>query len=317
MATFYYFIHGKTFSRRDDFTDIADESSDISWAHMVAPTTEDLDAALDDMQCSLEIREAAHDPSPHPEFFLSEDSGWLSFPIQVPGEWVREYIGILVRGQQILTITARPISYIEAFRERVEKSGAEDADNPLADLFETAARADRDALQAMRDSVDQLDARLEGGPKNVSIRDIRLLKNAVLKCGNICEDQAFCLAAMATPAAEEIVGQAKTTVRGSMLTLIRHVDRSFDRLDLRTRELEAQLLMIYQKKTEDRLRVLTVISAIFSPLTVVAGIYGMNFETIPELSVPHAYFALLSAMALLAAGMLGYFYRRGWLAPSR
>ncbi len=317
MAVFYYLVRGTEFTRRDDFTDLTDDSHDISWVHAVAPTEEELEVILDDMHASPMVREATRDPFPHPEFFVNDGAGWLSFPVQVPGAWTREYITLVVRGQRVLTITRGPIEYIEEFRQRVEESGAEDADNPMADLFEGAARADRDALQAMRDRVDGLDDLLEDDPGRVSIHAIRLLKNAVLRCGNICEDQIFCLAAMATPAAEEVIGEAKTSIRGSMLTLIRHVDRSFDRLDVRTRELEAQLQMIYQKKTEDRLRVLTVISAIFSPLTVLAGIYGMNFAVIPELSFPHAYFIVLGAMAALAAMMLFYFYRRGWLAPSR
>ncbi|MBW2464998.1 MAG: hypothetical protein JRH11_25340, partial [Deltaproteobacteria bacterium] len=266
MAIFYYLVHGTRFTRHDDFSDLPDDSHDISWVHAVAPTPEELDAVLDDMHASVEVREATLDPFPHPEFLMAEGAAWLSFPVQVPGAWTREYLIVIVRGRRMLTITRNPMEYFEVFRRKMETSGAEDADNPMAELFESAARTDRDALEAMRDAVDDLDAQLENNPGSVSIHAIRLLKNAVLRCGNICEDQIFCLAAMATPAAAEVIGDAKTSVRGSMLTLIRHVDRSFDRLDVRARELESQLQMFYQKKTEDRLRVLTVISAVFSPL---------------------------------------------------
>ncbi len=58
---------------------------------------------------------------------------------------------------------------------------------------------------------------------------------------------------------------------------------------------------------------LTVISAIFLPLTLIAGIYGMNFKYMPELSHPLAYPATLTAMAAIALGELIYFKRKGWI----
>jgi magnesium transporter len=60
------------------------------------------------------------------------------------------------------------------------------------------------------------------------------------------------------------------------------------------------------------LRVLTVISAIFLPLTLLAGIYGMNFQHMPELDDPYSYYVILGLMFVIALGMLLFFYRRGW-----
>jgi hypothetical protein len=52
---------------------------------------------------------------------------------------------------------------------------------------------------------------------------------------------------------------------------------------------------------------LTVLSAVFLPLTLVAGIYGMNFEHMPELDERYAYFFVLGFMLFIGAGMLGFF----------
>jgi magnesium transporter len=52
---------------------------------------------------------------------------------------------------------------------------------------------------------------------------------------------------------------------------------------------------------------------IFVPITFMAGIYGMNFEFMPELGVRGAYFLLLGAMLLVVSGILSLFYHRGWL----
>jgi len=71
--------------------------------------------------------------------------------------------------------------------------------------------------------------------------------------------------------------------------------------------------MDQQARTEGRLRVLTVLSAVFLPLTLLSGIYGMNFVNMPELDDRYAYFIVLGGMAALAISMILYFARKGWL----
>ena len=73
-----------------------------------------------------------------------------------------------------------------------------------------------------------------------------------------------------------------------------------------------QYSMNQQDRTNQRLAVLTVISAIFLPMTLLAGIYGMNFEVMPELHFRYAYPAVLVLMVAVAAGMILYFRSRGW-----
>ena len=61
------------------------------------------------------------------------------------------------------------------------------------------------------------------------------------------------------------------------------------------------------------MKVLTIIGTIFIPLTFIAGIYGMNFEHMPELGWPWAYPAVWGMMLVLAGGLLLYFRTRGWI----
>lgn len=89
------------------------------------------------------------------------------------------------------------------------------------------------------------------------------------------------------------------------------------------RDLCADLRDFYLSTISNRLnevmKVLTIIATIFIPLSFVAGVYGMNFDTsaspwnMPELRWAYGYPAVLAWMALMAAGMLYYFWRKGWL----
>lgn len=66
-------------------------------------------------------------------------------------------------------------------------------------------------------------------------------------------------------------------------------------------------------KTNDVMKTLAVVSAIILPLTLIAGIYGMNFENMPELRTRNGYFLVLGVMALITIALLIYFWRRGWI----
>jgi magnesium transporter len=66
-------------------------------------------------------------------------------------------------------------------------------------------------------------------------------------------------------------------------------------------------------RTNEVMKMLTITASVFIPLTFLAGIYGMNFEAMPEIHSSWGYPAVLVLMGLSAAGMLLYFRRRGWL----
>jgi magnesium transporter len=61
------------------------------------------------------------------------------------------------------------------------------------------------------------------------------------------------------------------------------------------------------------MKLLTIISTIFIPLTFIAGVYGMNFENMPELKWQYGYYGILAVMVLLTLAMVMYFRRRCWL----
>lgn len=61
------------------------------------------------------------------------------------------------------------------------------------------------------------------------------------------------------------------------------------------------------------MKALTIVTVIFVPLTLLVGIYGMNFEYIPELKSEHGYFVLLGVMVAIALGLLLLFKRFRWL----
>lgn len=72
-------------------------------------------------------------------------------------------------------------------------------------------------------------------------------------------------------------------------------------------------MSIISNKMNEIMKVLTIIATIFIPLTFIAGIYGMNFDNMPELHTRYGYFVLLGIMAIIFIIMLIYFRRKKWL----
>ena len=70
---------------------------------------------------------------------------------------------------------------------------------------------------------------------------------------------------------------------------------------------------VVSNKTNEIMKTLAVLSAIILPLSLIAGIYGMNFENMPELKSEHGYLMTLGVMALITLVLLWYFWRRGWI----
>lgn len=83
------------------------------------------------------------------------------------------------------------------------------------------------------------------------------------------------------------------------------------------REMIASLMDLYLSQVGNKMnnviKVLTIISVIFMPLTFIVGVYGMNFENMPELKWKYGYFVVLSLILLITIFMLFYFRKKKWL----
>ena len=177
-------------------------------------------------------------------------------------------------------------------------------------LWQGARTARR--VYALRDQLLELDRRLDEDPGRVQASELAQLKDDLLRASAIIEeqDEAFRLLSEVQTAALDF-----STLRGpmSLLTSIASaVRRLDDRLDGRFLDMRHRASEYKQDTLNLRLGVLTVISTIFLPLTLLAGIWGMNFETMPELSHPYGYPIALGLMLLVAGSVTWFLRKRGW-----
>ncbi|MGE5474692.1 MAG: magnesium transporter CorA family protein [Ignavibacteriales bacterium] len=109
-------------------------------------------------------------------------------------------------------------------------------------------------------------------------------------------------------------------INEDMIKYFNNIDIKFAKLDSDISELYqfiASLREAYESETSNQLnqtmKVFTMISTIFLPLTLIAGIYGMNFDFMPELRLKYGYYGVITMMGLLSTGMLFYFKKKKWI----
>ncbi|MEQ8790825.1 MAG: CorA family divalent cation transporter [Pirellulaceae bacterium] len=85
-----------------------------------------------------------------------------------------------------------------------------------------------------------------------------------------------------------------------------------DGAEARVASLERDYELTMQRRVDSRLRFLTILSAVFLPLTLISAVYGMNFNDLPGMGVPLGYLVVIALMFATAGFTAGYLYWRGW-----
>lgn len=167
------------------------------------------------------------------------------------------------------------------------------------------------AYSDLRTRVRGIEERMDRDPDDVEIEEILDQMEMVRTLDGVVSEQSACY---------DILGLVDTqvfTFSGSgyfqnIISITHNLDRDLDRVESRLETLRQRYAMNQQDRTNRRLAILTVISAIFLPLTLFTGIYGMNFEDMPELKYPYAYPIALGVMATLAVSLILLFKHKGW-----
>ena len=162
----------------------------------------------------------------------------------------------------------------------------------------------------LRRAIDELSRRLDETPDEVELEEVLDVRRGVVDLEAVAEERLPVLSDLAA------IRHAGTDEEGYRLALDLAINntqasnRRADRLHRRVGELMLRYDAHGQARTNRRLGRLTVISAIFLPLTLLAGVYGMNFDRMPELHWRYGYPATLTMMLLVGFGMYVWFGRR-------
>lgn len=171
---------------------------------------------------------------------------------------------------------------------------------PVIDDFEIAINTLEDRVFAMKKADNKL------------LEEIMDLRRSVVRLKRISVRQLDVLYRMSNHEFPQIPAHSIPFYRDLHDHLLRISDLSESYRDLVNGLFDIHF-SVTANKTNEVMKILAVFSAIMLPLSLVAGIYGMNFENMPEIHSPYGYAGALTLMFTIAAGLMFYFWRKGWI----
>jgi len=167
-------------------------------------------------------------------------------------------------------------------------------------------------LESMGDIIEDLEETALGQPKMETLHRIHHLRREMLVVRRSVWPLREVLGQMYRGELELVSEETQLFLRDVHDHSVQVIDTTETLREVLSGAMDLYLSGVSNRMNEV-MKVLTIIATIFIPLSFFAGLYGMNFEYMPELGIRWAYPALLAFMAVVSGGMLWAFRRRGWL----
>jgi len=232
------------------------------------------------------------------------------------GEIDEEQISLLVGPTWVISFQEHPGDVFDPLRERIRNNKGRirklGADYLAYALIDAIVDHYFIVLEKLGDRVDALGEVLVTHPDVHSLGEIHHLKRELLFLRRSTWPLREVISALQR--GESSLFQERTLVY--LRDVYDHTIQVIDTMET-LRDMTSGMLDIYLSSISNRMnevmKVLTIIATIFIPLTFVAGIYGMNFDVMPETHWRWGYFGALGVMAAVALAMIVYFRRKRWL----
>ncbi|MFM2267683.1 MAG: hypothetical protein RL757_1124 [Bacteroidota bacterium] len=167
-------------------------------------------------------------------------------------------------------------------------------------------------LDQIEEKVQALESEILGSVDRVKRNHIYHLKRQVMEVRRVVMPLREVLNRFSV-AESEFVNDENTIFFRDLQDHIRQVADNTENLRDMIQDLQEVYNIERDKKTSHVMKVLTVVSTIFIPLTFIVGVYGTNFDNVPELHYQYGYPTMWAVMILLSGGLLLIFKRKGWL----
>ena len=163
-----------------------------------------------------------------------------------------------------------------------------------------------------RQRLNLLEKKLIRDSDDVDPNDITDLKRQLTQLEFIGEDQLYCAKSLIIHDDTVINTTGQEAYFKDLVSDAEHGLRAITRLNGRVKDLQDDFTILHHESSEKRLRILTIISAIFLPLTFITGFFGMNFIDMRLLNVHFGSLIAVGIMVIISLSLLGYFKTRGW-----
>jgi magnesium transporter len=229
-------------------------------------------------------------------------------------------IDVVLGRHLLLTYHEGPVECVRQLRELLGRSAKPFARGPAMLLYEFLDRlvdAYGPVMDRINDEIEELEEAVLDRPSRETLETILTLKRSLQRVRRASGRHREILLALSRNELDPVPAEIRPYFRDVHDHLTRVADLAESYRDLIGGVLDAYLSTASNRLNEV-MKFLTVITTVMMPMTCIAGIYGMNFDTsqpgnMPELGWPYGYLFALGLMALVGGLLLAYFRIRRWL----
>lgn len=229
-----------------------------------------------------------------------------------------EQVSIILKHEQntLLTFQEKESDDFEPIRERIMKKKGKvhrmSADFLCYSIMDFIIDNYFTVLEKIGERVDSIEEEVLGNPSEMTIHKLHSLKRDTLAIKKSLWPMRDILGVMLKPDNSIVEEPTRLFLRDAY----DHTVEAIETVEA-YRDFISGLVDVYHSRISNRMneimKVLTLISTIFIPLTFIAGVYGMNFKYMPELEWRLGYYLIIIIMFGMAVGMLIFFKRKRWL----
>lgn len=232
----------------------------------------------------------------------------------------QEQVSVLIGADYVITFQERSGDNFDPVRERL-RNGTSLFRNTGPDylgyaLVDAIIDGYYPVLEELSDYIEELDQAVLEHASLKSLEDLGELKHTLTQLRRLMWPQRDVMNRVVRDDVPFITPQVRLFFRDVYDHTLQATEVVESYREVVTSQMNTYLSVV-SNKTNDVMRVLTIMSTIFIPLTFLAGIYGMNFRHMPELEHNWGYPTLLLVMAFISLGQLAFFWRLGWIARAR
>ena len=257
------------------------------------------------------------DTSQRPKTEEFDDYLFITFKAANPSEGlVFEHMSLLITDDTVITFQEKPGDYFDGIRKRILNNAGRirrmGTDYLAYAIIDAVVDEYFIIIDSLGSEIEDFEDRVIDEMDDTFIQDIQDIKRKLLKVRRVVWPLRESLSLLMHLDSKRIGDELEPFLKD----LYDHIIQAAETIET-YRELIAGIMEVYLTAASNRLnkvmKVLTIISTIFIPLTFIVGVYGMNFRFMPELEHPLAYPIVWGIMTAIALGMLLFFRRRKWI----
>lgn len=231
------------------------------------------------------------------------------------GEMQTYQLSLVLGYNYLLTFHRKNLPSTEKLREKVsrdpERYFGRGVDYLCYYLLDGIATDYFPVLDRLEDQIDRVEDEVLAEPDEELLTQISNLRSDLIEIQKTAGPQREMAAKLARTDTQFIAEDRKVYFRDIQDNMARISDLLTNYRDLIGVARDMYMTSISNRMNEI-MKTLTIVATIFIPLTFIAGIYGMNFEIMPELGWDWGYYGVLGVMGAAALGMVYYFRKKGW-----